>query len=426
MHRPFAAPFQGSMPAEAWPVVRLARLLDLCFGATAILGAGAIWTAACVGANQPDPASVLKISSLFVLTTSLFGLWLIRQAGDGPRDAVSRIYDAAFRRMAQHGTQAVHSTPCEGSYRGLAGLIGDLALLARKLQAKRSHDGQAAEATCQALAESRQQAQRIATRIRQQAGTLAEAAAEIDLASERVACEAAAARQSVETTHAVVSRAADKIAGMAGSVRTITAGAQQMASLVVGLSQIAQGAHNRVAELDDRSTALVTAMDHIEHALQMAASLGHSISVEAAAAGVPGKNFAVIASELQDVAGRCGPALEQAVLITRHLASETMAATRRVGEIGDLIVANREVGEAIGHAVQQQGEDITHVLNDIYEAREGFATLRAGVESVTRAGIVGSGAAESLRLAARDLPTQADSVACLLRGLPDFAPSTDH
>ena len=79
----------------------------------------------------------------------------------------------------------------------------------------------------------------------------------------------------------------------------------------------------------------------------------------------------------------------------------------------------------MSRAVDQQGEEIARILKGIYEARSGFAALRAGVDAVSRAGGNRSQAVATLRLAAGNLPTHADAVASLLRDMPDFRPSRD-
>jgi hypothetical protein len=52
-------------------------------------------------------------------------------------------------------------------------------------------------------------------------------------------------------------------------------------------------------------------------------------------------------------------------------------------------------------------------------------TLRASVEAVTRHGLSRSIQTSKLREAAARLPTHADNVARVLRGIPDFAPPID-
>ena len=107
MHRPIAGPLQVSLPSEAFPPNRLARLIDLSFGAVALLASGAIWAVAYGLADRPAPSTVLAASSAGLLVPSLIGLWLLRQAEDAPRLMLARIYDTVVRRLAHDDGFAV-------------------------------------------------------------------------------------------------------------------------------------------------------------------------------------------------------------------------------------------------------------------------------------------------------------------------------
>ena len=76
-------------------------------------------------------------------------------------------------------------------------------------------------------------------------------------------------------------------------------------------------------------------------------------------------------------------------------------------------------------AVAQQGEEIAALLRTLDEAQSGFMMLRASVDAVSRHGSAGAAKTETLRKAALRLPAHAESLASILRGIPDFAPRYD-
>ena len=106
--------------------------------------------------------------------------------------------------------------------------------------------------------------------------------------------------------------------------------------------------------------------------------------------------------------------------------AQTTEANRRTMEILELVGVNHDLGRAVSHAVEQQGDEIARILTELYEARPGFATLRAGVEAVTHACEVRSDAADAIRKTARILPIHAENLANVLRGQPDLAPQIDY
>ncbi len=425
MHRPAASHFQGSTPRATVYGAKIARDIDLSIGACAILFAVAIWGVGYGLFNHPDPTLVLKVSCTVMLIQSGLGLWLMQRAEQVPRFTTARIYEAVFRRLSQDGKLAVQNAPTQGSYRGLADLIGDLALLSRRLQTGRTHAESTLAGNAETLRQARHQVQTVASRVRQDAGTLAETAADIDLAKEHLDREGQAACHACDDVENAVCRATGSISALVDAVRATTDGAERMTTVAVRMSEVAHDTHRCVGDLDDRSATLIAALDHIEHALQVAGSLGHAVNVEAARHAGAGHQFAGIAAELQDVAGSCQPALDAALATMRELGGETREASRRASEIAELVSANREIGGAISHAVIQQGEEIARILTELYEARSGFVTLRAGVDAVTRTSTARTDVARSLRNIAQSMPDQVESLANMLRSIPDFAPRMD-
>ena len=420
MHRPVAAPFYGSTIDDQGMGETPAQSLERPLSAVSILAALATWGAARALLPQTDLSIALEASSLMLLVCSLIGCWVAQAADNASRNTVASLYNAVFRRLSLTGRQAVHNAPAQDSYSGVAGLIGDFALLIRRLRAVLASERQDKAALSQVLEQCREQAQRVANHIRQEAGNLAETAAEMDFAREHLMREQAVTTQSVSTSETSMDCAASKLAALTDSVRVITAGAGQMTSVTIDLSKHTQSAQRQVAESEENILALTTALDQIEHALQTAAALGHATA--ARSAGVQDERLVSIARELQDVASTCRPALDLASKTVRQLVAEIAEANRRTIEVSNLVLTHREISEAIGQAVQQQGADITQSLNHIYEARTGFAAIRASIDNITSGKDVRPEIADKLRLAALHLPEQAESIATLLHGVPDLAP----
>ena len=423
MHRPIAAPFHGSTPAEAVLDADFVQTLNLSFGALSILASAATWAAIHFARPELDVRFALAASSMVLLVCALIGHRMVQEAGDVSKNTAGRIYDAVFRRVAQPGWQAIKSTPVHGSFDGVAGLIGDLVLLARRLRTARARERLSTATLGQALQDGRQQAQSVASSIRQNAGDFAEAAAAVHFTGERVAREMAGATRSLAVAETGMDQAARKLNAVGGSVRTIITHAQQMTSVTIDISRITHAARQGVTVSDAKTTALLSAMNSIEQALRRAAAHGMSSSIEVPAprAGSAGDWTAIRA--LQQVAGECGPALDTVRSVVGELIAGTADANRRTIEVGNLMLTIRDIGEAIGHAVQQQGEEVAQILDGVYKAREGFVILKTAVESVAQVGTSNQDAAQLLRLTASRLPDQAERLAGLLRNVPKVVPS---
>ena len=163
------------------------------------------------------------------------------------------------------------------------------------------------------------------------------------------------------------------------------------------------------------------ATEAVAGVLRQAGDLGRRAGDAAAQDDAQGS----VMAEIQALACTAVVAVDGMTAAVAELRIEAELANRRVAELSDLIQAQHDLGHAVCHAVMQQGEDIAAMLARLNEAHTGFATLRAGVEAVTRTGAERAANAGALRAAANRLPTHADTVASILRGIPDFAPPPD-
>lgn len=418
MHRPIAGQFHGSQPTEdVGELSSLADKLNLAFAILALLGAAAVWVGAYAMADDPNLFEVLKGSCLLLLLPSLIGLWIVRQAERAPGEALAGIYRAVFRRLAQGEKVAVPSTDPQGGYRGLAGLLANLAMTTRKLRLRHGEDRERLAVANLALACGRAQAGQLADQIRMDTACLTRTAARIEAAGAGLSDQIAAATSAFDASDAAIGRALDGATNLASAVRATTAGAERMTALAVGLAQVAHETQRTIADLDDRSTSLSVMLD------QVASVLGRA-ACDAQAPGTP--DAEARAATLLGASEQILATLQDGMLILRELLSATGEANRRTAEISELVRSNHEVGHAIGHAVQQQAEDIAGILLQLYEARAGFVTLRAGVDAVARTGPLQAGTVDTLRETAQRLPNRAETIATILRNIPDFAPPPEY
>jgi len=112
-------------------------------------------------------------------------------------------------------------------------------------------------------------------------------------------------------------------------------------------------------------------------------------------------------------------------LTLTELRVETGEASRRMIELSDLIQAQHVLGQSIAQSIDHQSNDIGAMLHHLSGAHAGFATLRAGVDAVTRSSTTRLSGAEALRGAANRLPEHAEAISNILRGIPDFVPPLD-
>ena len=424
MQRPLPGVFHGTVPEDCVSDLKLVADIERVMGVSALLLAFSAWGLT-LGLSSQVSWFAMRVGCVVLLAVSLVGLWLKRRAALTPQSETAAIYQAVLRRMSLGGA-AIPNVSALGGYAGVTGLIEELASSLTKTQAGRAKLEAALAGTESHLQRGRQEAQRIGRQITHEADSLSQAASRVSAADLRISGEAEKTGRSLDIADNAVARAIDGMATIVASVRATTSGAQQMTAAAVQMADVAHNTHRRIADLDDQTAKAVVALDYVERAMQVAAALGQAGCIEATEQGASAATFARLALELQEVAGGCQPALADAGEALRELITQTAEANRRTLEILELVNANHDVGRAVSHAVQEQGDEIARVLTELYEARPGFATLRAGVEAVTQACATRTEAADTIRKTANALPSHAEDLANVLRGLPSLARNEDY
>ena len=417
MFRPAPDTFFGSTREDGLPGEGLAETIVPCFATLAVIGALAVWVGAYIRDGHADPFEVLKVSCCVLLAPALLGVWLSRRIAAEPQRVITRLYAMILHGMTPPGPLSAPHV-AEVGVDGIAGLIGQI--LRRTMRLARVE--QAAQAMRQALCSGQAQAARLTVDLRYEAADLAQAATQIGSTGACIAREMQASAGSLTLGDLALARAADTIECITANVRATTCCVEQMTSTAVHLSDIAHATHAAVAGHEDRSSHLVVALDRIEQAVQTAVRLLRDAAQPEARMLAEEGGPAGLAHQMIHAAGDCQPALFAAHTMLRELMAETKAANTRIVELGEIIGKQHELGLAVGHAVQQQAADIGAVLTDLYEARSGFAMLRASVDAVAQAGSMGLDVAGRMRETALRLPSQADRMAEILRGIPDFGP----
>ena len=422
MFPPVPASFAGSVPQAPAEDHRLSRLLDYCFSAVAA------FTGICAGieAGLLEHATwqtSLIAGCLAMVPPMALGFWAIERAGAASSLSVARVYDRVAQGIrAPAGGQAV-AAAYESPVDSFAGLVSGTVRQLRRSLAAHAITWQAARAASDALQAGRDQADRLATHLRGDGAAMADAVSGIMVSSARLAHDAAQTSSGAAATEDAVAKVAEQAMGLAGSVRHVTTQITRMGEIAANAAKAALGAQVHLAGLDTQARGLDTSAGQVSRALQMAGACGREARAQAAS-GAPVS--ADLAANLQEMTSCAEAALTTMLAVVTGLRTETAAASRRVAELSALIQSQHELGEALGQAVGQQGEDVAHVLGLVQEAHSGFAAVQAGVDAISRRNTAQLADAEALRGSISRLPAHADTIAGLLRGIPDFAPPLEY
>jgi hypothetical protein len=388
MHSPIPGPFHGSIPSPDLGGAQHARLLDASFSALAVLAAGGVWAGAHLSGPQADVVALAKVSCAVLLVTALTGMWMIERS------------------------------PAETPSRGVAGLLEGFAGWLDRV-------GEPVPQEDAALADRRVEAQRLVAALYMEADTLSDTSNDIEESGRRLLGDLGSAEGACNQTQGALSRMTDRIVALTGAVTGTTAQADQMSAASVALSELAFTSQRAVATLDERATAFSIEMEGIRSLLGRLGGLSEAAWIAGSRLGEQGTPVVTLALELRELGAQALTTIAGIEASLAEMTSQAAAAATTARDIDARVQLQHELGLGLSHAVSQQGAEIDAVIRMLDEAQLGFQTLRASVEAVTRHGLSRSIQTSKLRDAAARLPTHADNVARVLRGLPDFAPPID-
>jgi hypothetical protein len=426
MFPPIPADFHGSMQAPLLPQARFKATIERIFVGLALLGGGMVFAGVALRGAQPD----LYTGSGWALAAFVLiggaGIWLSRQFVQQPDSFVGASWALIQQHLnAPHDVERFRPPGDDSPLQAWSLLVAITIRKLRRLQARAARLREHADATNQLLGAGRNGASAVARQLRADGNNIAEAASGIMIASARLADDTQAAAAAADGAGRDVNAAIDAAASLAAATRATTTEITRMAQSAAEAAGVAFAAHRHVASLDERSAALAVAGERIGRALTLAIAAGKSASVYGARAGADGHGAMELGADLQQMAAATAETLLAMQLAVGELRTETGRASGRLSELADLIQHQHQLGLALGHAVDQQGADIARVLSHLFGANEGISMLREGVAAVTRGFGLRQGEAEILRGAAGRLPGHADTIAAILRGIPDFAVPRD-
>jgi methyl-accepting chemotaxis protein len=260
--------------------------------------------------------------------------------------------------------------------------------------------------------------------------TLEVAVAEFDAAAGRiVAGVAAAATQMTQSAHAMsdgVARQAQSVASAAeqtsANVQTVATASEQLTTSITMIGQqaansaeVACRAVEEAARTDSRMNDLAAAASKIGDVLRMITDiagrtnlLGLNATIEAARAGQAGRGFAIVASEVKNLATRTASATDDIAAQIGTVQQAVRESEASIKKIIETIAQINTITTATATAVGQQGAATAEIVCNIQEAAKGTQRVSATIAAMTRASGQAEAAAGQVLGAAGELSEKSD------------------
>lgn len=204
------------------------------------------------------------------------------------------------------------------------------------------------------------------------------------------------------------------------NVRTVAVGAEELSASIGAINSqvarsagVAETAAEEAARTNDNILALTAAAGQIGDVVALIRAIAEqtnllalNATIEAARAGEAGRGFAVVASEVKQLAAQTAKATNDIGGKIAEIQSATTVTVNAISRIVATIGTIREVTSSIAAAVGQQGAATAEIAANTQRAASGTAEVTDNIVSVGRATEVTGSASAQLMGLSRSLAEQ--------------------
>jgi methyl-accepting chemotaxis protein len=192
----------------------------------------------------------------------------------------------------------------------------------------------------------------------------------------------AAAAEDVSTSVQLVAAGGDE---MGASIREIAENANRAVEVASGAVGVAQRTNETVTKLGESSVEIGNVVKVITSIAEQTNLLALNATIEAARAGEAGKGFAVVASEVKELAQETAKATEDISRRVEAIQADTSSAVDAIAEISRVISSINDYQVTIASAVEEQTATTAEMSRSIGEAASGSSNIATNINGVAQA-----------------------------------------
>lgn len=166
---------------------------------------------------------------------------------------------------------------------------------------------------------------------------------------------------------------------MNSTINEIARNAEQSATVADQAAQLAEISNDRVGGLGQSADEIGKVIEVIQDIAEQTNLLALNATIEAARAGEAGKGFAVVASEVKDLAKQTATATDDIRKRIEGIQSSTGEAVDSIREITSVITNVNDVARTIAAAVEEQSITTREISQNVAEAASATDVVVAGV-----------------------------------------------
>jgi methyl-accepting chemotaxis protein len=241
--------------------------------------------------------------------------------------------------------------------------------------------------------------------------------ASVELQSSAQAMSATAEQTSMQsnTVAAASERATSNVQTVAAAAEQLSASISEIGRQVSQATAIAGKAVQEAAHTNESVRGLADAAQAIGDVVKLISDiagqtnlLALNATIEAARAGDAGRGFAVVASEVKNLASQTATATEEIAAKINEIQMATTQSVTAIQGIGSVIGEISHISTTIAAAIDQQTAATQEIARNVQEASEGTSEVLSNIAGVTQAAGETGRAAEQVLAAAGGLGRQSD------------------
>ncbi|TKJ23427.1 methyl-accepting chemotaxis protein [Blastococcus sp. CCUG 61487] len=203
-------------------------------------------------------------------------------------------------------------------------------------------------------------------------------------------------RLNAETAAGQADEVVSSAGAVASSVDTVATGSSQMESAIREIAHnateaariagqavsVAENTTRTVGKLGDSSQEIATVIKLINGIAEQTNLLALNATIEAARAGEAGKGFAVVASEVKELAQETARATEDISQRVEAIQADTAGAVDAIGQISTVIGEINDFQATIAAAVEEQTATTNEMNRNVAEAASGTQGIAAAISGL--------------------------------------------